>query len=137
MGHFRLVQRCAVVTILICYGTASLCDWYPKFWERVIVPSTVFKCLNVRFLGLEPPRCPETSRTHHTLTRCTNTPTVILIGYEKGGPRCRFEGSIEVRSSEATVTVDQSARRSIPKDVNKNFGLLTLKMKAAGLPKCL
>ena len=35
-----------------------------------------------------------------------------------------------MRSSEATVTVDQSTRRNIPKDVNKKFGLLTLRMKA-------
>lgn len=32
-----------------------------------------------------------------------------------------------MRSSEGTVTM----RRNIPKDVNKKFGLLTLKMKAA------
>ena len=36
-----------------------------------------------------------------------------------------------MRSSEATVTVDQSTRRNNPKDLNKKFGLLTLKMKAA------
>ena len=46
----------------------------PKFWDRVVVPSTVFECLNVRFLRLEPPRCSDTSGTHQTLIRRTNTP---------------------------------------------------------------
>lgn len=36
-----------------------------------------------------------------------------------------------MRSSEATVTVDHSTLRNNPKDVNKKFGLLTQKMKAA------